>query len=92
MQSGARDTGTEAPQDPAARDGHAMSYIDSRLPLLERGRAAVGAWRRQNPVGTDDQLTTEVGSHFPPDWDVVLRGMLFRYDLDHAGNTAGARP
>ena len=92
MQSGARDTGTEAPQDAAARDGHAMSYIDSRLPLLERGRAAVGAWSRQNPMGTDDQLTKEVASNFLPDWDVVLRGMLFRYDLDQAGDTARARP
>ena len=91
MQSGARDTGTEAPQDAAARDGHAMSYVDSRLPLLERGRAVVGAWRMQNPMGTDDQLTKEVGSHFPPYLDVVLRGMLFRYDLDHAGDTARAR-
>jgi hypothetical protein len=91
MQSGARDTGAEVPQDAAARKGRAKRYIDDNLPPLPRGRAAVGAWRRDNPGGLDEQLVEELGPYFAPDWGPVLRGMLFRYDLDHGTNLVFAR-
>jgi hypothetical protein len=63
-----------------------MSF-ESRDAVLERGRAAVAAWREQNPAGTCEQLTDALGSQFPDDFGPVLRGMLFRYDQDHAGTT-----
>ena len=88
MQSGARGSGTERPQDAAAARG---TSFESKDTVLERGRAAVAEWREQNPAGTDDQLTDALGSQFPGDFGPVLRRMLFRYDQDHAGTTAPDR-
>ncbi len=68
-----------------------MSF-ESRDAVLERGRAAVAEWREQSPEGTADQLVEAIGSEFPDDFSPVLRGMLFRYDQDHAGTTTPDSP
>jgi hypothetical protein len=56
---------------------------------LARARAAVTAWREQNPGGTAGQLTTELGSQFHPDYGPVLRAVLFAVDRHRARVTTG---
>ncbi len=51
---------------------------------LARARAAVAAWRDQNPAGTAGQLVAALGGGFHPDYGPVLRGMLFAIDRDRA--------
>jgi hypothetical protein len=60
---------------------------------LDRARAAVAAWRDQNPTGTAGQLVAALGAQFHPDYGPVLRGMLFPIDRDRAtGPTDPATP
>jgi hypothetical protein len=56
---------------------------------LDRARAAVAAWREQNPQGTDEQLVAELGSQFHKDYGVVLRAVLFTVDSHGAKITTG---
>lgn len=51
---------------------------------LARARAAVKAWRDQNPAGTNDELGAAVGRQFQPDYGVVLRAVLFAVDRHRA--------
>jgi hypothetical protein len=51
---------------------------------LARARAAVAAWRDQNPAGTAGQLVAALGGQFRPDYGPVLRGILFAIDRDRA--------
>ncbi len=51
---------------------------------LARARAAVAAWREQNPAGTADQLVAALSAQVHPDYGPVLRGMLFAIDRDRA--------
>jgi hypothetical protein len=53
---------------------------------LARARAAVAAWRDQNPAGTAGQLVAALRGGFHPDYGPALRGMLFAIDRDR---TAG---
>ncbi len=51
---------------------------------LDRARAAVAAWRDQNPAGTAGQLVAALGGQFRKDYGPVLRGILFAVDRDRA--------
>ena len=42
-----------------------------------RARAAVAAWRDQNPAGTAGQLTATLSGQFHRDYGPVLRAVLF---------------
>jgi hypothetical protein len=64
---------------------------------LDRARAAVTAWRDQNPTGTCEELIAAVGRQFHRDYGVVLRAVLFAVDRHRAreitgGITRNARP
>jgi hypothetical protein len=54
---------------------------------LARARAAVAAWRDQNPAGTAGQLAAALGGQFHPDYGPVLRGILFAIDRERAAGT-----
>jgi hypothetical protein len=56
---------------------------------LARARAAVTAWRDQNPAGMGDELVTAVGRQFHPDYAVVLRAVLFAVDRHRAHELTG---
>jgi hypothetical protein len=56
---------------------------------LARARAAVAAWRDQNPAGTAEQLVAALGGQFHRDYGPVLRAMLFAVDRHHARNITG---
>lgn len=51
---------------------------------LTRARAAVAAWRSQNPGGTSEELVAAIGQQFHPDYGVVLRALLFAADRHQA--------
>jgi hypothetical protein len=57
-----------------------MRYRDVKLADLDRARAAVTEWRKQNPAGTDDQLTAALGPQFHPGYGPILRAVLFTLD------------
>jgi hypothetical protein len=56
---------------------------------LVRARAAVTAWRDQNPAGTGDELVSAVGRQFHPDYGVVLRAVLSAVDRHRAREVIG---
>jgi len=56
---------------------------------LDRARAAVAAWRDQNPVGTDQEMLAAIGRQFRPDYGVVLRAVLFAVDRHRARQVTG---
>jgi len=58
----------------------AVRFRDDNPADLARARAAVTAWRDQNPAGMGDELVTAVGRQFHPDYGVVLRAVLFAVD------------
>ena len=66
-----------------------MRFRDEKPGDLDRARAAVTAWRQQNPAGTAGQLIAAVGPAFHPEWAVVLRGVLFAVDRHQARNVTG---
>jgi hypothetical protein len=57
---------------------------------LDRARAAVTAWRGQNPGGTSEDLVAAVGAQFHRDYGPVLRAVLFAADRHHARIITGA--
>ena len=57
---------------------------------LARARAAVAAWRGQNPAGTSENLVVAIGCQFHPDYGVVLRALLFAADRHQARVITGA--
>jgi hypothetical protein len=44
---------------------------------LARARAAVAAWRGQNPAGNGEEMIAAIGHHVHQDYGAVLRAMLF---------------
>jgi hypothetical protein len=56
---------------------------------LARARAAVAAWRDQNPAGTSEELVAAVGLQFHRDYAVVLRAVLFAIDRHRARQVTG---
>jgi hypothetical protein len=69
--------------------GCAMRFREDKAEDLARARTEVAAWREANPRGTQDELVEAVGPKFHKDYAVVLRGILFRFDLDDAHEVAG---
>jgi hypothetical protein len=60
---------------------------------LGRARAAVAAWREQNPGGNgEDLIAAAVGQQFHRDYGVVLRAVLFAVDRHRARQTTGVTP
>ena len=66
-----------------------MRFREDNPADLNRARAAVAAWREQNPAGTEDQLLSALGPGFHPDYAVVLRAVLFAVDKHRARNLTG---
>jgi hypothetical protein len=70
--------------------GCAVRFREDSLKELTRARAAVAAWRRQNPGGTSEDLVAAIGHQFHPDYGVVLRALLFAADRHQARVITGA--
>ena len=66
-----------------------MRYREDTPELLARARAAVTAWRDQNPAGTGAELVAAIGDQFHRDYGVVLRALLFVVDRDQAHEVTG---
>ena len=66
-----------------------MRFRDDNPADLARARAAVMAWRDQNPAATSDELVAAVGRQFHPDYGVVLRAVLFAVDRLRAREVTG---
>ena len=64
-------------------DAVIMRYREDKPADLDRARAAVAEWRKQNPAGTEDQLTAALGPQFHPGYGPVLRAVLFTHDRHH---------
>jgi hypothetical protein len=56
---------------------------------LDRARAAVTAWRGQNPAGTGEELIAAIGWQFRQEYGVVLRAVLFAVDRHRAHQVTG---
>ena len=61
-----------------------MRFSEDKPGDLERARAAVAAWRTQNPDGTSSDMAAAIGGQFHPDYGPVLRAMLFTVDRRRA--------
>ena len=66
-----------------------MRFREDKPENLARARAAVAAWRSQNPAGAAGQLVAELGSQFHPDYGPVLRAVLFAADRHQARSITG---
>ncbi len=66
-----------------------MRYREDKPADLARARAAVKAWREENPDGTPEQLVAAVGPRFHRDWAPVLRAMLYVADRHAARVVTG---
>jgi hypothetical protein len=66
-----------------------MRYREDNPADLARARAAVAAWRDQNPTGTSEELVTAVGCQFHRDYAVVLCAVLFTVDRHAARVVTG---
>ena len=77
------------PPRPGA-EGYAVRFREDNSRELARARAAVAAWRGQNPGGTSEDLVAAIGCQFHPDYGVVLRALLFAADRHQARLITGA--
>ena len=59
-----------------------MRFREDSPEDADRARAAVAAWRDQNPEGTAEELVAALGDQFHPEYGPVLRGALFAIDRD----------
>lgn len=66
-----------------------MRYREDKPAELARARAAVAAWRDQNPAGTSEELVAAIGCQFHQDYGVVLRAVLFAVDRHCAREITG---
>ena len=69
-----------------------MRFREDSPADLARARAAVTAWREQNPTGTGEELVAAAGHQFYPEYGVVLRGVLFAVDRRRARQITGVTP
>jgi len=70
--------------------GRAVRFREDSPQELARARAAVAAWRDQNPGGTSEDLVAAISHQFHPDYGVVLRALLFAADRHQARVITGA--
>ena len=68
-----------------------MRYRKDTPELLARARAAVPAWRDQNPAGTGEALVAAIGHQLHRDYGVVLRALLFAVERHRARQVTGIR-
>lgn len=66
-----------------------MRFRDDNPAEQARARAAVAAWRDQNPAGNAEELIAVIGHRFHCDYDAVLRAMLFAADRHRARQVTG---
>ncbi len=66
-----------------------MRFREDNPQELARARAAVAAWRDQNPAGTAGQLVAALGGQFHRDYAPVLCAVLFAADRHRARNITG---
>ena len=66
-----------------------MRFREDSPEDLDRARAAVAAWRDQNPDSTADQLVAALGDGFHRDYGPVLRALLFAADRHRARAITG---
>ncbi len=66
-----------------------MRFREDKPEDLDRARAAVAAWREQNPAGTAGQLVAALGGQFHRDYGPVLRAVLFAVDRGRARRITG---
>ena len=76
------------PAPPGAGE-RAVRFREDNSQELARARAAVSAWRDQNPAGTAEQLVAALGGQFHPDYGPVLCAVLFAVDRHRARITTG---
>jgi hypothetical protein len=69
-----------------------MRFPEDNPAEAARARAAVAAWREQNPAGTGEDLVAAVGHQFHRDYSVVLRAVLFAVDRHRARQITGVTP
>ncbi len=69
-----------------------MRFREDNPAELARARAAVAAWREQNPAGTGEDLIAAIGHQFHRDYGVVLRAVLFAVDRHQARQITGVTP
>ncbi len=69
--------------------GRAVRCREDNSRELARARAAVAAWRDQNPGGTSEALVAAIGHQFRPDYGVVLRTLLFAAERHQARGITG---
>jgi hypothetical protein len=66
-----------------------VRFREDKREDLDRARAAVAAWREQNPAGTAEQLVAALGGQFHRDYGPVLRAVLFAADRHQARTVTG---
>ena len=66
-----------------------MRFREDNPADLARARAAVTAWRDQNPAGTGGELVAAVGRQFHPDYGAVLRAVLSALGRHRAREVTG---
>ncbi len=69
-----------------------MRFREDNPAEVARARAAVAAWREQNPAGTGEDLVAAVGHQFHRDYSVVLRAVLFAVERHRARQITGVTP
>jgi hypothetical protein len=69
-----------------------VRFRDDRPEDLDRARAAVSEWRDGHPEGSREQMLAALGPRFPPEYAIVLRGVLFAVDRNRAAYAAVTAP
>jgi hypothetical protein len=67
----------------------AVRFREDKPEDLGRARAAVAAWRDQNPTGTAADLVAVIGHQFHRDYVPVLRAVLFMVDKRRSRQVTG---
>ncbi len=66
-----------------------MRFRENNPNELAKARAAVTAWRNQNPIGSGEEMIAAIGHQFHRDYGVVLRAVLFAADRHRALEVTG---
>jgi hypothetical protein len=66
-----------------------VRFRDDNPADLVRARAAVSAWREQNPAGSPEEMVAAIGLRFRHDWAPVLRAVLYVVDKHSARGACG---
>lgn len=66
-----------------------MRFRDDNPADLAMARTAVSAWRKQNPVGSPEEMVAAVAPRFRHDWAPVLRAVLYGADKHSAREACG---